>query len=257
MKVPILNEDRSYLYGDGLFETILVPEPGIGNVRWIERHLARLRASGSALGFPSEIIEEGCEKLTLIAATEIPGIWRVTVSRPGNFGKGTVDWGGTGGVTARYRPFIEIERPRLGTADGYYLPADQLRIHKSTSFLTYVEAKRHARLQGFDDAILVSSDGLIGETSAANIFVVINGEISTPELKGIVSGVTRAGLLELAAQHQQPIQEREIHITELEGADEIILVSAGVGVISAASLLGRRLCDSWGEQMRCWLSSDS
>ncbi len=192
----------------------------------------------------------------MIAATEKPGIWRVTVSRPGVSEKGVIDWGGTGGVSARYRSFVQPERPRLGVAAGFYLPADQLRLHKSTSFLTYVEAKRRARMDGFDDAILISSCGLVGESSAANIFVVIDGEVVTPTLQGIVSGVTRAGLLAIATQHQVSIREREVCVDELKRANEIVLVSAGVGAIAAASLLGRLLCGSLGEQMQHWLSSE-
>ena len=121
---------------------------------------------------------------------------------------------------------------------------------------SYVEAKRRARMDGFDDAILISSCGLVGESSAANIFVVIDGEVVTPTLQGIVSGVTRAGLLAIATQHQVSIREREVCVDELKRANEIVLVSAGVGAIAAASLLGRLLCGSLGEQMQHWLSSE-
>lgn len=234
-----------------------MPEPGAGTrgVRWLERHLARLRASGQALGFPQFVIEEGCAALEACAAGDVPGIWRVTVSRPGISEEGKVDWGGTGGVGVRHRAFHEPERPRLGLAAGYYLPDDVLRVHKSTSFLRYVEARRQARLQGFDDAILVSGSGLVGEASAANIVVVLDGKAVTPPLCGIVAGVTRAGLLEIGAQRGWPIEERAIRVEELAAAQEIVLVSAGVGAVSAASLLGRPLGTMWGERMRGWLDN--
>ncbi|MBA2665292.1 MAG: aminotransferase class IV [Bradymonadaceae bacterium] len=240
-----MSEDRSYLYGDGLFETVRVD----AGVRWLSRHVGRLTASGQALGFPTSVIDQACAALEALESAT-PGIWRVTMSRPGE----GMDWGGQGGVSVRCRLFSPALPPKLGLMAGFYLPDDMLRHHKSTSYLGYVEARRRARLEGFDDALLLSAGGLVGEATAANVIVVLSGRAVTPPVRGIVAGVTRAGLIELAATHGEAIEERAILRAELEHADEIVLVSAGVGAMSAASLCGRALGSVWGERAANWLA---
>ncbi len=240
------DDDRSFLYGDGLFETVRVRPDG--TVRWLERHIARLRHSGAALGFPEASIDAAVAELEFIADRE-PGLWRVTVSR----GPDGAPFGGSGTVSTRFREYRSLERPKLGIAEGFYLPDDFLAEHKTTSYLRSIECRRRAQAEGFDDAIMVSKNGLVGEASAANIVVVLDGVAITPPANGILPGVTRQGVLELAEEHGQPIVERELTVDELRRADEIALLSAGVGILAAASLEGRSLDDSWSKQAREWL----
>ncbi len=239
-------EDRSFLYGDGLFETVRVRDDG--SVRWLDKHVARLRGSGKALGYPDEQLEHGVEALRSLSHREA-GVWRVTVSRPGH----GVAFGGEGSVLLRHRPWAPPARPRLTIARGFYLPGDFLAEHKTTSFMRYVEARRRAQQQGFDDAVLASGTGLVGEASAANIVAIVEGRAVTPAARGILPGVTREGLLELAAERGQPIEERELTLDELERADEVILLSAGLGALAAASLDERELGDAWAARFREWL----
>jgi branched-subunit amino acid aminotransferase/4-amino-4-deoxychorismate lyase len=247
MKSPgqIAADDRSYLYGDGLFETVRVRPDG--SIRWLDDHIARIRKSGAALGFGAELVEEAVAALDELRGRK-PGIWRVTVSRDAN-----AAFGGTGGVTTRFREYQQPTRPNLGVARGFYLPDDLLAEHKTTSFLRSIEARRRANLAGSDDAVMVSAGGLVGEASCANLVAVVGGRALTPSIRGILPGVTRAGLLRLAAEFGDPIQVREISLDELRQADEIALQSAGVGVLAAASFEGRKLDDSWSRRAQEWL----
>lgn len=228
-----LFDDRGFLFGDGLFETIRVDR---GQVRWLDLHLARLRQSGKELAFPEELIEEAVLALES-TLDQKEGIWRVTVTRDGQ----DMAFGGSGHVHLRHRPFPELIRPRLNVMEGFFHPADLMARYKTTSYIRYVEARRRARVEGFDDALLTSPQGLIGETSAANVFIVFDGEVATPPLEGILDGVTRRGLLD----EYPEIVVREIGIEELDRAREIALVSAGIGVLAARSLLGRPLDEAW------------
>ncbi|MFU8805398.1 MAG: aminotransferase class IV, partial [Bradymonadaceae bacterium] len=146
MSLP--EDDRGFLYGDGLFETVRVEN---GSIRWLDRHIDRLRSSGKALGFPEEIIDDGCACLESLV-DEDPGIWRVTVTRPGQ----GVAFGGSGHVSIRHRPLQPIHRPTLTLAHGFFHPGDVLARHKTTSFIRYVEARRRANEAGFDNAVLTS-----------------------------------------------------------------------------------------------------
>lgn len=240
------SDDRSFLYGDGLFETVRVREDG--QIRWLERHVARLRRSGEALGFPDASIDAGVAELEGLAGRE-PGLWRVTVSRAPD----GAPFGGSGTVAARFRPSASPTRPHLGLAEGFYLPDDLLAEHKTTSYLRSVEVRRRARAAGFDDAVMTSRSGLVGEASCANVVVVKSGKAATPPIRGILPGVTREGVLDLADAHGRPIDVREVTVDELRGADEVVLLSAGVGLLAAASLEGRTLDDTWSKGAREWL----
>ncbi|MFP4598169.1 MAG: aminotransferase class IV [Persicimonas sp.] len=239
-------DDRSYLYGDALFETVRVMEGGA--VRWLDRHITRLRRSGETLGYPSEPIEDAVRRLETLPDKK-PGIWRVTVPRSPE----GAPFGGSSTITCRQRPYSEPKRPALGLAEGLYLPDDTLAAHKTTSFVRYIEARRRGERAGFDDALLVSADGLVGEASCANIVAVIDGRAVTPAARGILPGVTRAGILELADAHREPIEVRELSLDELRQASEIALLSAGVGVLAAASLEGRPLAQDWTMIAQEWL----
>jgi branched-subunit amino acid aminotransferase/4-amino-4-deoxychorismate lyase len=240
------NHDRSFLYGDGLFETVRVRRGG--SIRWFPQHVKRILGSGRALGYPKASLHDAVEALHEFIGSQA-GLWRVTISRKDS----EAPFGGHGGVATRFRAYTPPMRADLGIAQGFYLPDDFLAEHKTTSYLRNVEARRRAKIDGFDDAVMVSKDGLVGEAAAANIVVVSNGVASTPPIRGILPGVTRAGVLELAEAHGEPIEVREISLNELREADEIAMMSAGIGVIAAASLDGRELDDSWSRRVGEWL----
>lgn len=247
----IAPDDRAYLYGDALFETVRVRPDG--SIRWLNAHIDRLRKSGHALGFGAPQIEVAVEKL-LALADQKPGIWRVTVSRDGVDEQGQrMPFGGTGGVRLRFRAYRAPKPPKLGLAPGFYLPNDRLAEHKTTSYMRSVEVRRRAMREGYDDAIMTSRGGLVGEASCANLIVVREGRAATPPICGVLPGVTRGGVVRLAADAGHPIAIREITVDELHAADEIMLLSAGVGLLAAASFQGRVLDDAWASNAQNWL----
>jgi len=243
--VESLQTDRGFLYGDGLFETVLVVD---SRVRWLDHHVARLRHSGAALGFPEDIVDEAVTALVGVEDSE-DGLWRVTLTRPGR----GVDYGGTGTVKVQHRPWAPRDRPRLTAALGYYFPGDIVAEYKTTSRMRYVQARRRAREAGFDDALLLSLDAgrgavIVGETTAASVFVVQDDEVVTPMASGIVRGVTRKGILEGGQWGGLPVSERWVEAGELDTAREIVLVNAG-GVVAAASYGDRPLDDRWASRL--------
>lgn len=239
----VSSDDRSYLWGDGLFETVRVRADN--SVRWLDRHIARLRRSGAALGFDKARIEEAIEVLASLPERQ-PGLWRITVSRAPE----AAPFGGEGSIRVRRRDVTAPTRPRLGFVAGLYLPDDRFAEHKTTSFMRSIEARRRAHKNGYDDAILLSKQGLVGEASCANLVAVIDGQAVTPPVRGILPGVTREGVLELAREAGEAIAVRELTVEEIERADEVVLLSAGVGALAAASLEGRALDDEWTRWVR-------
>lgn len=137
----------------------------------------------------------------------------------------------------------EAEKDLLiyGLEAGDYLPPDgvsvcfsswsrqpdaslPLRGKISGAYITSSLAKSEAVARGFDEAILLRTDGKVAEASAMNIFIVRDGTIITPGVEqDILEGITRKTVLEIARNMKIPVIERPVDKTELYIADEVFL----------------------------------
>jgi branched-chain amino acid aminotransferase len=102
-----------------------------------------------------------------------------------------------------------------------------------------------ARVDGYDDAILLDHNGKVTEGPGYNLFIVRDGVPTTcPTTSGILEGVTRATLIELFRElHRLPVVEREIDKTELYIAEEAFFCGSGAEVIPIFSIDRHRLSD--------------
>ena len=119
--------------------------------------------------------------------------------------------------------------------DDNAMPA---RAKISGSYVNVALAKSEARLNGFDDAIVLSDDGHVSEASAANLFVLRDGVVTTPDLsQNLLEGVTRKLVSHyLRDELGLALDARAIDRTELYSADEILLCGTGVGIAWVQSL---------------------
>ena len=91
--------------------------------------------------------------------------------------------------------------------------------------------KSEAELNGFDEAVVLTTGGHVNESSAANIFVIRDGVALTPPVSDdLLEGVTRKALVELMTNEGIPTAERSIDRSELYVADEIFVCGTGVQV---------------------------
>jgi len=99
-------------------------------------------------------------------------------------------------------------------------------------------AKSEAQLNGFDEAIVLTSDGHVSEGSAENLFIVKDGVLITPPVTdNILEGITRRRLIEMAgADFDLTVLERSIDRTELYTADEVFLCGTGAQISSVTSI---------------------
>lgn len=233
-KVSVL--DRGFLFGDGVYEVI--PAYG-GRLFRLEQHLARLEQSlkGIRLHFPLTRDEWSKILTPLLKADQDQAVYlQITrgayAKRDHAFPEAT-----QATVFAMATPYPEGP-PQPSKA----ITCEDIRwkwCHlKTLNLLANVLLRQAAIDHGCQEAILVR-DGLVTEGAASNIFVVAGGVLATPP-KGpkLLPGITRDLILELAAAHGIPHQEREIPAVELTGASELWYTSSTRELVPIVELDG-------------------
>ncbi len=100
----------------------------------------------------------------------------------------------------------------------YAIPS---RAKVNGAYVNSVLAKQDAIDSGYDDCIFLDASGHVCELSAANIFIVRNGVLITPDTTNdLLEGINRRTIIEIAREHGIPVQERAVDLTELYIADE-------------------------------------
>ncbi len=104
--------------------------------------------------------------------------------------------------------------------------------------------KTDAHEAGFDDAVVLSESGQVTEGSAMNIFLVINGVLTTSNTTDdILVGVTRNTVIEIAKELGIPVKERAVDRTELYLADEAFCCGTGAQIVPVSSIDHRPVGD--------------
>jgi branched-chain amino acid aminotransferase len=112
------------------------------------------------------------------------------------------------------------------------------------SYVNACLAVEDAHAGGFEEAVMLTADGHVAEGSAANVFVVMDGEIATPPVADdVLPGITREAVMRLARDAGYTVVERKIDRTELFVADEIFFTGTGAQVAPVASVDGRPVGD--------------
>jgi branched-chain amino acid aminotransferase len=109
------------------------------------------------------------------------------------------------------------------------------------NYLNNIMAKMEAHEAGAGEGVMLNEEGYVAECTGDNIFVVKHGRISTPHANaGILEGVTRAVVLELAEKFRIPAGEHDLTRYDIYTADECFLTGTAAEVIPAVQL-DRRL----------------
>ena len=253
--------DRGFLYGDGVYEVIPVYSRRAFR---IDEHLARLQATLAGIQLSNPLATDDWKaviaKLIEAAPWDDQSIY-LQVTR--------------GADNKRDHAFPPANVPPTAFAFASPLvttPADvrargvaaitvpDLRWSrcdlKVISLLANVLARQQAVDQGCAEALLIR-DGFMKEGAASNIFIVKDGLlIAPPKTQLMLPGITYDVILELAQQHQQPLEVREISATELRAADEVWMTSSTKEVLAITTLDGEAVGNGKpgpvGERMWQW-----
>ena len=223
--------DRGFLFGDGIYEVVPIYRGRLH--RW-SLHLARLRRSLAAIALHCDTSDRELEQMVqqLLQRNQLENAsLYLQISRGGVVDQR--DHFFTAGCTASVFAYLTAwpqaldgpERPALSAITVPDLRWQRCDI-KSVNLLANVLARQQAREAGADEAIL-TRDGEALEGSSSNLYVVCNGVVITPpEQPRMLSGITRAVILELAAKHGVPVEQRAIAEAELSSADEVWVSSS-------------------------------
>ncbi len=238
-------EDRGYQFADGVYEVCEVRGGRLVDER---RHMARLKRSLGELsiGWP-------------MAPAALAVVMREVVRR-NRIGEGLIYLQVTRGASRRNHAF-----PGAGVAPAVVvttLPVDLAALArraetgvsvitvpdnrwarvdiKSTSLLPNVLAKQKARESGAYEAWFVDAAGFVTEGSSTNAWIVTaDGTIVTRSAEaGILRGITRTGVLDIAVGEAYPIEERSFSVAEAQAASEAFVTSASSKVTAVVRIDG-------------------
>lgn len=234
----IVINNRSFRYGDGLFESIRIANH---RPQFLKEHLKRLLTGMQVLKMqPNPLLHESYLEAAILELAQKNNIGaggrvRLTVYR------------NDGGL---YTPesnevsfFIEVdpmeEDNYLLNAKGYTIDLfsefkkqqNILSNIKSANSILYVLASIHRKQLGLDECLLLNDKHCIIEAISSNVFAVKNGVLYTPPVgDGCVDGVMRKKVIEIAQANRIAVYEISIMQNVLLGADELFLTNAIFGI---------------------------
>lgn len=243
--------DHGVLYGDGVFEGL---REYSGRVFRLTDHIKRLYASARAirLDIPYRAPELTAAIHETLQANKLTDAYiRLVVTR----GSGSLDISpancGTPGVfiiagrIAMYSEETYRQGMAIITASTPRIAAAALspRI-KSLNYLNNILAKWEAIDAGVAEAVMLNHLGFVCECTADNIFIVRDGQLITPaEESGILLGVTRGVVLELAQTAGIPTRQTNLTRYDLYTADECFLTGTGAEIVPVVSVDNRSIGD--------------
>ncbi len=246
-RIPVT--DHGLLYGDGIFEGIRVYR---NRVFRLDAHMKRFEAGarGIALELPGGI---DAVRAIVLATVRAFGADEAYVRLIATRGDGSLSVDPT--TCPQPRLICMVDHVRIYPLDklssGLDLVTSSLRRPspdvldpriKSLNYLNNVLAKLEARQRGADEALMLNAQGMIAETSVANVFVVRDGVLLTPPATdGALEGVTRATVMELATTLGIPVREQTLSRFDFFAAEEAFLTGSGAGIVPIRSLDARAI----------------
>lgn len=231
--------DHGLLYGDGVFEGIRAYS---GKVFRLAEHLNRLFASAEAIRlkipYTAQQLDDAIYE-TIEANGQSDAYIRLVVTR------GPGDLGLDANKSPKAMVLIITDKIALYPREMYengmsVITAKTLRTPprslnpqvKSMNYLNNILAKIEATDAGVSEAIMLNYEGFVAECTGDNIFIVADGKLLTPSVdSGILEGITRASVIELAAEEGIELQEVKLRLDDVYQADECFLTGTAAEIV--------------------------
>lgn len=232
--------DRGFLYGDGLFETLRADG---GRVHFLTEHLERLAASARAFRLPFPENTPWQERLTqLLAANGLSrGPARVKILLTRGAAEGL-------GLPEKCRPTLVIyAQPYIPPSSEEYAAGWPVVVfpegrstfvgrHKSLNYLFYLAARQFAMDRGAREALILEADSLVSEGAATSLICLHQGQYYRPASASALAGVTAAVLGRRLAARGLSLEARRTTVAQLKAADGLWLANSLMGLMPVAAV---------------------
>ncbi len=241
--------DRGFLFGDGIFETLRIYD---GRPLFLDRHLQRLHQSCEILELILPTPEPEWEALLqeLVERNHLEhSLFRITLSRGvGGLGLDPRECS-TPTIVIFPRPIPQLSADqrergiRIAIVNTRRQPSSALPSQvKTLNYMNNILAKQEAVKAQTFDGLMLNTDGHIAECTTSNIFFVKDERIRTPSLQcGILPGITREIVIELAQTKGLIVEEGKYLPQDLFEADECFLTNTGFGVLPVSTIEKKQL----------------
>lgn len=239
--------DHGLLYGDGIFEGIRAYH---NRVFKLDEHLERLYESARTIAMQipismaemAEVVLETCRRSNIR-----DGYIRLVVTR------GVGDLGLDPRKCPKPSVFCIAANIQLYPEELYTKGLEMVTVAtrrnipegcnprvKSLNYLNNIYAKLEANLAGVPEAIMLNQEGYVAEATGDNIFLVKKGALITPPIHvGLLEGVTRNAVMELAREKGIPVVEKVFTRHDVYNADECFLTGTAAELIPCVKVDGR------------------
>ena len=236
-------------YGTGVFEGIRGYWNGSNlHVFRLRDHIVRLVNSAKLVGFNIGYTVEQLVDAT-IEVIRANGFREDVYIRPIAFiGEGGISLDITGmpveiAIAAfPFGKYLKAEGVRVKVVSWRRVPSFSMPVMAKASgiYLNSVIALREARLEGYDEAILLDWRGYVAEGSGENVFIVRRGVIATPPTTAsILEGITRDTVIRIARDEGYMVEERDITREELLTAEEVFFTGTAAEITPVLEVDGR------------------
>lgn len=242
--------DAGLLLGAGLFETLRIYG---GRPFRLGAHLARLRESGEFLRiFVGESDDRIAEIIDhLVEANAVPDARvRITATRGPLAAELEDDSAPPATLIVSAGPMTPY--PAQAYERGVTVVVSRLRanetdpttFHKTTGYMKNLLALRDAHRARATESLLFNTKGRLAEGAISNVFVVTGGRLLTPPVEeGLLPGITRAAVLELAAAVGVPAEQRPLSAREVLDADEVFLTNSIMEILPVGRIEKKEIGD--------------
>ncbi len=239
--------DHGLLYGDGVFEGIRVYG---GKIFRLEEHLERLYDSARAIGLTIPLAPDACARIVEEAVSR-SGLTDAYIRPVVTRGRGDL------GIDPRSCPvptvLIIVDTIHIWSEERYarglrmmtagtpipHREALSPRV-KSLNYLSHILAKMEGVNAGVDEVLMLDAQGWVAEASGMNLFLVRKGVVRTPPAwGGILRGVTRDVVIDLAREAGLPVEETVLNRYDVYTADEAFLTGTAAEIAPIRELDGR------------------
>jgi branched-chain amino acid aminotransferase len=132
-------------------------------------------------------------------------------------------------------------RARVSSFTRHHVNVSMTRGKISGYYVNSILAKREAKADGYDEAILLDPEGYVSEGTGENIFIIRNGRIKTTPLTSILEGITRNSVMDLAREQGIPVMEERFTRDEMYIADEVFVTGTAAELTPVREIDNRRV----------------